>query len=40
MRYKGVAELKVFGGNSSAVYVLLGMSDDLAVYGLTELNSR
>lgn len=40
MRFKGVAELKVFGGNSSALYVLPGMSDDLAVYGLTELNSQ
>ena len=33
---RGVKKLKVFGGKESAVYVLPGMSQDLAVYNLDD----
>jgi RimJ/RimL family protein N-acetyltransferase len=36
MEFKGVKSLKVFGGKSSAVYTLPGMSQDLGVYGLED----
>lgn len=38
MIFKGIAELRVFGGKRSAVYALPTMGDDLSIYGLVELN--
>lgn len=36
MEFRGVGDLKVFGGKRSAVYGLPGMNNDLRIYGLTE----
>ncbi|KAJ5599338.1 hypothetical protein N7450_000405 [Penicillium hetheringtonii] len=39
MEFRGITELHVFGGRTTAIYVLPGMSEDLAIYGLIELNT-
>jgi len=39
MDVRGITELRVFGEKTTAIYVLPGMSQDLAIYGLVELNT-
>lgn len=36
MEFRGVKKLRVFGGKESAVYALLGMDEDLRVYGIDD----